>query len=75
MKTITQIEIEATKLYRQLELGDFFDTYHDIMSYMVEEFDYLEDDDEDDYERAEEILSKCKAIIKAQNILNNAKVY
>ena len=71
MKTITQMEIEATKLYRELELGDFFDTYHDMMSYMVEEFDYLEDDD---YERAEEILSKCKAIIKAQKILLTANL-
>ena len=74
MKTLTQIEIEAPKLYRKLELGEFFDLYHDMMSYMVEEFDYLEEDDEDDYKRAEEILEKCDAIIKAQKILNNANI-
>lgn len=73
MKTLTRIEIEAGKLYMQLELGLFFDTYHDMMRYMVEEFDYLEEDDEDDYKRAEEILENCKAIIKAQKLLLNIK--
>jgi len=74
MRTITSIEIEARKLYKQLELGIFFDTYHDKMFYLIEEFDYLEDDDEDDYKRAVEILEKCRAIIKAQNLLIKAKV-
>jgi hypothetical protein len=73
MKTLTRIEIEAGKLYMQLELGLFFDTYHDMMRYMIEEFDYLEEDDEDDYKRAEEILENCKAIIKAQKLLLNIK--
>jgi hypothetical protein len=73
MKTLTIIEIEAGKLYMQLELGLFFDTYHDMMRYMIEEFDYLEEDDEDDYKRAEEILENCKAIIKAQKLLLNIK--
>jgi hypothetical protein len=73
MKTLTRIEIEAGKLYMQLELGLFFDTYHDMMRYMVEEFDYLEEDDEDDYKRAEEILANCKAIIKAQKLLLSIK--
>jgi hypothetical protein len=74
MRTITSIEIEAKKLYNQLELGLFFDTYHDKMLYLIEEFDYLEGDDEDDYKRAVEILEKCRAIIKAQNLLIKAKV-
>lgn len=74
MRTITSIEIEARKLYKQLELGIFFDTYHDKMFYLIEEFDYLEDDDEDDYKIAVEILEKCRAIIKAQNLLIKAKV-
>jgi hypothetical protein len=74
MRTITSIEIEVDKLYKQLELGIFFDTYHDKMFYLIEEFDYLEDDDEDDYKRAVEILEKCRAIIKAQNLLIKAKV-
>jgi hypothetical protein len=73
MKTLRQIENEASKLYMQLELGLFFDTYHDMMRYMVEEFDYLEEDDEDDYKRAEEILENCKAIIKAQKLLLSIK--
>jgi hypothetical protein len=73
MKTLTRIEIEAGKLYMQLELGLFFDTYHDTMRYMIEEFDYLEEDDEDDYKRAEEILENCKIIIKAQKLLLSIK--
>jgi hypothetical protein len=71
---ITPIEIKATKLYRQLELGTFFDTYHDLMLSLLDEFDYLEDDDENDYKIALENLEKCEAIIKAQSILNKAKI-
>jgi hypothetical protein len=71
MKTITRMEIEATKLYKQLELGNFFDTYHDLMFDLVQQFDYLE---EDDYEIAEETLEKCKAIIKAQKLLLNVNI-
>jgi hypothetical protein len=67
------MEIEATKLYKQLELGNFFDTYHDTMYELVGQFDYLEDD-EDDYKLAEEILEKCSAIIRAQKILLNVKI-
>jgi hypothetical protein len=65
------MEIEATKLYKQLELGNFFDTYHDLMFDLVQQFDYLE---EDDYEIAEETLEKCKAIIKAQKLLLNVNI-
>lgn len=72
MKTLTGIEIEATKLYKQLELGNFFDTYHDLMFDLVQQFDYLEEDD--DYKIAEETLEKCKAIIKAQKTLLNANI-
>lgn len=74
MKTLTQIEKEVNKLYMQLELGSFFDTYHDYMYDLVHQFDYLEDDDEDDYKLAEEILEKCSAIIKAQKTLLNVKI-
>lgn len=71
MKTITQMEIEATRLYKQLELGNFFDTYHDLMFDLVQQFDYLE---EDDLLLAEETLEKCKVIIKAQQLLLNVKI-
>jgi hypothetical protein len=50
----------------RLELGAFFDTYHDYMYEMTEEINYLEDDEIED---AKEILKKCRAIIKAQSIL------
>lgn len=73
MKSLNQIKNEANKLYMSLKLGKFFDTYHDTMYDLVSQFDYLEDD-EDDYKLAEEILEKCKAIIKAQGILNNVNI-
>ena len=73
MKTLSQIEREVNRLYSQLKIGLFFDTYHDKMLYLLEEFEFLEDD-EQDYKIAEEILEKCKAIIKAQDILLKAKV-
>lgn len=71
MKTLQQISERAHTLYTQLELGAFFDLYHDKMLYMVEEIDMLDDDDT---EYAEELLAECEAIIKAQKILNNAKI-
>ena len=71
MKTVTRMEIEANKLYAQLELGTFFDTYHDLMYDLVNQFDYLEDDD---YEMAAEVLAKCEAIIKAQKLLLNVNL-
>jgi len=74
MKTITRMEIEASKLYMQLELGNFFDTYHDLMFDLVQQFDYLEEDDEDDYKIAEETLEKCRAIIRAQKLLLNVNI-
>ena len=49
-----------------LELGAFFNTYHDYMYEMNDSLYYLEDDE---IEEAKEILKKCKAIIKAQEIL------
>jgi hypothetical protein len=73
MKTLSQIEKEVNKLYNQLEMGLFFDTYHDTMYELVGQFDYLEDDG-DDYKLAEEILEKCSAIIRAQKILLNVKI-
>jgi len=57
---------EANKLYLSLEIGLFFDTYHDIMYELIDELDCLEDDEIED---ARKILAKCRAIIKAQNIL------
>lgn len=74
MKTLAQIKNEASKLYMQLELGLFFDTYHDTMRYMVEELDYLEEDIEGDYQIAESILLKCRAIIRAQKLLLNVNI-
>ena len=68
MKTLNQITNEANKLYMELELGNFFNTYHDYMYGLIEE---LEDLDDDELDYANEILNKCKAIIKAQRILNN----
>ena len=74
MKTLTQMEIEANKLYAQLELGTFFDTYHDFMYDLVNQFDYLEDDCEIDYKIATEVLAQCEAIIKAQKLLLNVNI-
>lgn len=74
MKTLAQIKNEASKLYMQLELGLFFETYHDTMRYMVEELDYLEEDIEVDYQLAEYILLKCRAIIRAQKLLLNVNI-
>jgi hypothetical protein len=74
MKTLTEIQIEAHKLYMQLELGPFFNTYHDWMYDLLQEIDYLEEDDEEDYKTAEDILTKCKALIKAQKILLTANL-
>lgn len=71
MESINQIRNEANKLYKELNLGNFFDMYHDYMYNLLEELDYI-DDDELDY--ANEILTKCKAIVKAQSILNNANI-
>ena len=63
---MNKIRREVSDLYMRLELGAFFDTYHDLMYEMTEEIDYLEDDEIED---AKEILKKCRAIIKAQSIL------
>ena len=74
MKTLRQMESEANKLYNQLEIGHFFDTYHDMMYDLVNQFDYLEDECDIDYKEATELLAKCKAIIDAQKILLKAKI-
>ena len=74
MKTLRQMESEASKLYMQLELGVIFDTYHDTMYDLVNQFDYLEDECEIDYKEATELLAQCKAIIDAQKILLKAKL-
>jgi len=63
---MNKIRREVSELYMRLELGAFFDTYHDYMYEMTEEINYLEDDEIED---AKEILKKCRAIIKAQSIL------
>jgi hypothetical protein len=68
------MEIEATKLYKQLELGNFFDTYHDLMYELLKEFDYLEEDMEGDYLIAKETLEKFRAIIRAQKLLLNINI-
>ena len=63
---MNKIRRQVNELYMQLEMGRMFNAYHDMMYYMCKEIDYLEDDDIED---AKDILAKCKAIIKAQNIL------
>jgi hypothetical protein len=75
MKSLVAIEMEATKLYNQLQMGNFFDTYHDAMYELVSQFDYLEINDDDDYKIGLELLAQCKAIIKAQKILINNNIY
>lgn len=75
MKTLSQLENEATKLYNQLQLGNFFDTYHDTIYELVNQISYLENDNDDDYKIGLELLAKCKAIIKAQKILINNNIY
>ena len=63
---MNKIRREVNNLYMSLELGAFFNTYHDYMYEMNDSLYYLEDDE---IEEAKEILKKCKAIIKAQEIL------
>ena len=63
---MNKIRREVSELYMRLELGAFFDTYHDYMYEMNDSLYYLEDDEIDE---AKEILKKCKALIKAQSIL------
>lgn len=74
MKTLSQINMEAYKLYKGLELGRFFDTYHDTMLDLVEQIGYLEDDDELDLKLGAEYLEQCRAIAKAQQILLKANL-
>ena len=71
MEELEKIKEDCIRVYRKLEMGVFFDTYHDEMLYMTESLDYMEDDDIDD---AKEILIKLKAIIEAQRILNKVNI-
>lgn len=73
MKSITQIKTEATKLYEKLEFGSFSDTYHDLMYDLVNELNYLVDD-EDGLKSAKDNFKKCKAIIEAQKLLLNVNL-
>jgi hypothetical protein len=75
MKKISQLQNEAFKFYNQLERGNFFDTYHDTMFYLIEQISYLENNNDDDYKIGIELLAQCKAIIKAQKILINNNIY
>lgn len=74
MKTLSQIYSEANKLYMKLELGLFFDSYHDMMLELLEQISYLEDDIDGDMELALDYLGKLKAIAKAQQILLKANI-
>jgi hypothetical protein len=74
MKTLSQIYSEANKLYTNLELGLFFDSYHDMMLELLEQISYLEDDIDGDMELALDYLGKLKAIAKAQQILLKANL-
>jgi len=74
MKTLSQMHSEAKKLYMTLELGWFFDTYHDTMMDLVDQISYLEDDEELDLKLGAEYLEQCRAIAKAQQILLKANL-
>ena len=74
MKTLSQIQLEAYKLYNSLELGSFFDTYHDMALDLVEQIGYLEHDNEGDLKLGLEYLKQVKAIHKAQQVLIKAKL-
>ena len=74
MKTLSQIQMEAYKLYKGLELGRFFDAYHDMMLDLVEQIGYLEHDIEGDVKIGLEYLEQLKAIHKAQQVLIKAKL-
>jgi hypothetical protein len=74
MKTISQIQLESYKLYKSLETGRFFDSYHDLMLDLLEQTSYLEQDVDGDVELGLEILEQCKAIVKAQQVLIKAKI-
>ena len=74
MKTISQIQTESYKLYEGLEIGRFFDSYHDLMLDLVEQIGYLEQDVDGDVELGIELLEQCKAIVKAQQVLIKAKI-
>lgn len=73
MKTIRTMQDEVYKLYNSLELGNFFNTYHDLFLSLLEDFNYLEDDDID-LEIARKNLEQAKAIIKAQKTLNKVQI-
>ena len=63
---MNKIRKQVNNLYMRLEMGEFFNTYHDYMYEMNDSLYYLEDDEIDE---AKEILKKCKALIEAQSIL------
>jgi hypothetical protein len=63
---MNKIRREVNNLYMRLEMKTIFNAYHDYMYEMNDSLYYLEDDEIDE---AKEILKKCKAIIKAQEIL------
>ena len=73
MKSIEAMQNEVVKLYQSMELGNFFNTYHDLLLSLLEDFDYLEND-EIDLKIGKENLEKAKAIIKAQKTLNKVKI-
>ena len=75
MKTLSQMQNEAFKLFNELQMGNFFDTYHDTLFYLVQQINYLENDNDDDYKIGLELLAQCKAIIKAHKILINNNIY
>ena len=74
MKTIQQINLEAYRLYKNLQMGSFFDTYHDTALDLVEQIGYLEDDNASDFNLGLEYLKQLKAIHKAQQVLLKANI-
>lgn len=71
---LQQIHAEAMQLYKNLELGLFFDSYHDTMLDLVFQIGYLEEDDKLDLKLGYEYLEQCRAIANAQQILLNANL-
>jgi len=71
MKTQQQNTIDSIVLMTATQLQTLFDAYQDLMCEMNDSPYDLEDDE---IEYAKEILKKCNAIIKVQEILLSNKL-
>lgn len=73
MQKIETIQNKVVRLYQSLELGNFFNTYHDEFISLIGDFNHLENE-EIDLEIGRRNLQKAKAIIKAQKTLNKVNI-